>query len=516
MGFSQNIGYITDTGGAKLEGICIFEIRVNNNADITSDQIEDGGQRQDSKVRKPIEVTCSCGVDEDHFAGVAAQFTAAQQGTVAKHTLTTSRESAYQTAVSAYNDFASAFFAMRDASEALQAKYEAYRTILEEGDALQEELMTWRRRKASGAISQRYADMYERIARNTALANYSTAFDVAQRYVFELVKVYDYETGLLSSDRAAGDDFIAKTVATRALGDPVLTVDSSQCDGGLWDVVNRMDANWEVLKGRLGINNPDKPEKWFSLRQECFGLQLTPNGLQGWKDELEKNEHWSNDISKDERFRRFCQPLMTTGTGDEASAQEMPGFIITFSTEISGDKNFFGQPLGAGDSQFSSADYSTKIAAVGVYFEGYDRSGKFAKEPNVYLVPIGTDRMYAPLGTDKRQVLGWNVVDQVLPLPYTIGTDGLDEPDWIVSFSSGAGAGTTAPIRRHSTMRMGYNFTSSRLVGRSVWNTKWMLVIPMSSLRSLGKNEDDKRKDDFIENVTDIKIGIKAYSRSGN
>ena len=73
MGFSQNIGYITDTGGAKLEGICIFEIRVNNNADITSDQIEDGGQRQDSKVRKPIEVTCSCGVDEDHFAGVAAQ-----------------------------------------------------------------------------------------------------------------------------------------------------------------------------------------------------------------------------------------------------------------------------------------------------------------------------------------------------------------------------------------------------------------------------------------------------------
>ena len=296
----------------------------------------------------------------------ASTMSTVQQLVSANHALTTSRESAYETATAAYNEFASAVFALRSAAEALQTKYEAYRTILEEGDELREELMAWRRRKASGAISQRYADMYERIARNTALANYSTAFDVAQRYVFELVKVYDYETGLLSSDRAAGDDFLAKTVATRALGDPVLTVDSSQCDGGLWDVVNRMDANWEVLKGRLGINNPDKPEKWFSLRQECFQSPLTPIGLQNWKSVLGKSSYWSRDIGRDERFLRYCQPLMTSGT----SANGMPGFIITFSTEISGDRNFFGKPLGAGDSQCSSADYSTKIAAVGVYFEG--------------------------------------------------------------------------------------------------------------------------------------------------
>ena len=454
---------------------------------------------------------------QNWVAFVVSLFTIAQDEVAAYHTLTTERQAAYETAIAAYNDFAASVVAMRDASEALQAKYEAYRTVLEEGEALQDELMTWRRRKASGAISQRYADMYERIARNTALANYSTAFDVAQRYVFELVKVYDYETGLLSSDREAGDDFLAKTVATRALGDSVLTVDSSQCDGGLWDVVNRMDANWEVLKGRLGINNPDKPEKWFSLRQECFGYQSTKQGLGDWKAALGKNENWSDDISNDERFRRYCQPLMVAGSGAEATAREMPGFIITFSTEISDGKNFFGKPLRAGNSQFSAADYSTKIAAVGVYFEGYDSSGLFAKEPNVYLVPIGTDRMYAPMGTDKRQVLGWNVVDQVLPLPYTIGTDEFDAPDWIVSFSGGAGIGSSAPIRRHSTMRMGYNFTSTRLVGRSVWNTKWMLVIPMSSLRSFsGDFERNKLRDDFINNVTDIKIGIKAYSRSGN
>ena len=61
-------------------------------------------------------------------------------------------------------------------------------------------------------------------------------------------------------------------------------------------------------------------------------------------------------------------------------------------------------------------------------------------------------------------------------------------------------------------MRMGYNFTSSRLVGRSVWNTKWMLVIPATSINA---KDQAKGLADFAKNVTDIKIGFKAYSRQG-
>ena len=154
---------------------------------------------------------------------------------------------------------------------------------------------------------------------------------------------------------------------------------------------------------------------------------------------------------------------------------------------------------------------------MGVDFSGYDAlttqtTTGLATEPNIYLVPVGTDYMRAPAGTT-RTVLGWNVVDQVLPLPYTVGSDELDAQDWIATFSGLDGTSdATATIRRHSTLRAGGDFTSSRLVGRSVWNDQWLLVIPASSL-----NADRARAlDTFINGVGDIRIGIRAYSRQGN
>ena len=122
--------------------------------------------------------------------------------------------------------------------------------------------------------------------------------------------------------------------------------------------------------------------------------------------------------------------------------------------------------------------------------------------------------MRSPFGTDDRVELCWNVVDQVLPLPYAIGSTELANDNWVSTFSNLAASGdASAPIRRHSTMRMGYTFTSSRLVGRSVWNTKWMLVIPATSINA---KDQGKGLADFAKNVTDIKIGFKAYSRQGN
>ena len=166
-----------------------------------------------------------------------------------------------------------------------------------------------------------------------------------------------------------------------------------------------------------------------------------------------------------------------------------------------------------GGGQFSSSDYATKIDAVGVDLVGLDQlPGGAGVEPNIYLVPVGLDYMRSPAGTE-RALLSWNVVDQVLPLPYTIGSDELDAQDWIATFSGLDGTSdATATIRRHSTLRAGDDFTSSRLVGRSVWNDKWLLVIPASSL-----NADRTRAlDTFINGVGDIRIGMKAYSRQGN
>lgn len=133
-------------------------------------------------------------------------------------------------------------------------------------------------------------------------------------------------------------------------------------------------------------------------------------------------------------------------------------------------------------------------------------------EPNIYLVPVGLDYMRSPAGT-KRALLSWTVVDQVLPLPYTVGSDELDATDWIATFSGLDGTSdSTATIRRHSTLRAGADFKSTRLVGRSAWNDRWIIVIPASAI-----DADSNKAMNIIETgVKDIKLGIRAYARQGN
>ena len=413
-----------------------------------------------------------------------------------------------ETAAAEVNEAASA---IQQALAELTTAEAAYRAEIYKGEMLQEERTLWRQQVSNSATQQRYLDMFNRIQRNNALVKFSTAFDTAQRYVFELAKEYAYETGLLSSDPQSGRQVLADIVGTRSLGSVGLATSSGTTDGGLWDVVTRMKANWDVLKGRLGVNNPDKPEKWFSLRYELFRIRPDASGDEAWRRELRK--YWVDDIYANSEIARHCQPLES----ENPTATKEPGLVIPFSTSINNAENFFGKTLQGGESQFSSADYATKIAAVGVDFDGYaalttQTTTGLATEPNIYLVPVGTDYMRAPAGTT-RKVLGWNVVDQVMPLPYTVGSTQLDDEAWISTMSGLDGTSdSAATIRRHSTLRVGSDFTSTRLVGRSVWNGKWLLVIPASSL-----NADRARAlETFIGGVGDIRLGIKAYSRSGN
>ena len=41
-------------------------------------------------------------------------------------------------------------------------------------------------------------------------------------------------------------------------------------------------------------NNPDKPEKWFSLRYELFRIKPDASGDEAWRRELKK--YWVDDI----------------------------------------------------------------------------------------------------------------------------------------------------------------------------------------------------------------------------
>ena len=389
----------------------------------------------------------------------------------------------------------------------LSAAEAAYRAEVAKGEQLQEQRALWRQQVSNHATEQRYLDMYNRVQRNLALTKYTTAFDTAQRYVWELAKVYDFETGLLSSDPQSGKQFLADIIATRSLGAEGVSIDSATTDGGLYDVVNRLKANWEVLKPRLGINNPDKPAKWFSLRRELFRIKEGEDGDAAWKKELAK--YRVDNILTDAEFVRHCQPPASAN----ALVLREPGYVIPFSTSINNAENFFGKTLQFGDHQFSSSDYATKIDAVGVELVGLDRmAGGTDAEPNIYLVPVGGDYMRSPAGTD-RQLLRWTVVDQVLPLPYVVGSDELDSATWISTFSGLDGTSdAVATIRRHSTMRAGADFKSTRLVGRSAWNDRWIIVIPASAFDA----DRDKAMNLIEAGVKDIKLGVRAYARQGN
>jgi hypothetical protein len=55
-------------------------------------------------------------------------------------------------------------------------------------------------------------------------------------------------------------------------------------------------------------------------------------------------------------------------------------------------------------------------------------------------------------------------------------------------------------------------FANSRLIGRSVWNSQWKLVIPGRELLANPQEGLDR----FRQTVKDIKLHFVTYSYSGN
>ena len=429
--------------------------------------------------------------------------------------------SSWERLKSAVDSANSAANSLREAIASLASAEQSYRAQIAKGDELLEELAMVRRQWANSATATRYADMYARIQRNDALTKYNAAYDAAQRYVWLLAKTYDYETGLFSSDPLAGDAFLRDVIAARSLGAKGIATETG---GTLCDAMARMSANWNVLKGRLGVNNPETTTKWFSLRYSLFRILPGEEGDKAWRDAL--SACWRDDLWADPEIARYCQPPQS----DSGPVAAEPGLVLTFPTTINLAENFFGRPLLGGETTFSSSDYAVKISSVGIAFDGYaglavQTPEGLATDPNVYFVPVGLDYMRAPAGTT-RQTLAFRVLDQVMPVPYDGGVleAVVAGDDWFTILGSGDDAAT---IRRHSTMPVveGGGASSTRLVGRSVWNDRWLLVIPASSLSSDRVNaiktfihglDTDKDGQIDVPGVSDIRIGLKAYSRNGN
>ncbi len=429
-------------------------------------------------------------------------------------------------------------------------KRDIVRTLIAQGDAIQAEREIFRQRSAAVVQGYRTRDAAFRIFRNEKLERYKTLFDLAARYSLLAANAYDYETGLLNT--TAGRAFKGRIINSRALGvvrdgEPQFA-GSNTGDPGLSSALAEMRADWSVVRGRLGFNSPDAYTTTVSKRTEHLRILPGSDGDTAWQDVLHRAR--MDNILEDADVRRFCLQV------DPGNGLPVPGIVLTFSTTIADGLNLFGEPLAAGDSAFSPSAFATKIFAVGAAFEGYrgmgtppangsavgdaggvspDEPGSWfldpdalAATPYVYLIPVGVDSMRTPPLGDASRIRTWNVEDLAIPLPFNLGASAFSERGVFQ-----AGDTLSEPLftrRKHQAFRpvpsadyfnldiyyggdlLRSQYTNNRLIGRSVWNSQWKLVIPGRTLL----NNPHEGLDRFIRTVKDIKLHFVTYSYSGN
>ena len=127
-------------------------------------------------------------------------------------------------------------------------------------------------------------------------------------------------------------------------------------------------------------------------------------------------------------------------------------------------------------------------------------------------------------------------MDQMIPVPFPIGSLELADPGYLPVADSLSFAGNAfGRIRKfpempayHDGAQSGFNpgsagVLSNRVVGRSVWNSRWLLIVPGNTFKANGVDGLKQLIDGPLvngvrtgEGVSDIKIRFDAYSYSGN
>jgi hypothetical protein len=435
-------------------------------------------------------------------------------------------------------------------AEQLKQQAGQYRTTLQEGFRLLEERRNWNIRVATATQQNRYQDYVFRVARSSALEKYRASFNLAARYVYLAAKAYDFETNLSPNHRASPQSILDQIMQARTLGQ---LVDSEPVSGqgGLADAMATLRDQFAVLEGQMGFNNPQLENQYISMRNGLFrvptaeefdSVYRTGNQTYGdWEaaeakrlgyDDLsaytakkesldgkfrrELKKYRVADLWNIPEFRRYCRPF----TGPANGAQ--PGLVIPFGSQVLAGRNFFGRDLAGGDVAFDPTLFATKIFGAGVWFKGYD-TGANASTPRVYLVPVGSDVMTIP-DSPVLETRVWRVMDQSIPVPFATSRNHLRNPDWIPvrdSLMEPMGqprrfpsflAATTDPGSCEPPDFSDMARITTRLIGRSVWNTEWLMIIP-----GLAMNADaDAGLDAFLESIEDIQLYFSTYGYSGN
>ena len=418
--------------------------------------------------------------------------------------------------------------------EALRAISDEYRSLVAEGARLVDERAAFNKRVAAQTQQNRYQDMTFRVSRNHALESYHASLELAARYAYMAARAYDYETNLDVNDPGSPRDIYQDIVRARTPG--LVTGDTPQLGaGGLADALARLRANYDVLQGQLGFNNPQTETGKISLRTELFrilppgnsqpiGDSQFPGGGQDadllWRQTLE-NARVEN-LWEVPEYRYFAKPFASDLDASGNAAVE-PGIVLRFSTKVMAGQNVFGRPLSGGDHAYDPSLFATKIRSVGVWFGNYltdDVLNDLPQAPRVYLIPVGADVMSIANSPTPDRVRFWNIVDQEIPIPWPAQSSSLEQSRFTPLIDTLNGR--LGNPRRFASFRAYHDSGSSlntsemvfdsRLVGRSVWNTEWLLIIPGLTFNS----DPDVGLDRFINQINDIRLVFQTYGHPGS
>ncbi len=257
--------------------------------------------------------------------------------------------------------------------------------------------------------------------------------------------------------------------------------------GGLAEILTQLNGNFEVLKGQLGINNPQSETEKISLRSELFriGPPLADGGATAsddrWKDALKARI--VPDLNAMPEFVRYCRPFASRMCNPASSSVSAP---ISSLGKTSSDSHWppaittTAPPTSPPRSAASASGWTTTMPP-----------GSRPRRAPTWSRSATTT--CGPPHQPRPSVRVWSVVEQRIPTPFVINQAICHRP--VTSRRSTAWTVASAELRRHGDFRMYHDngdpaaddselILDSRLIGRSVWNSEWMLIIPGAGLHA--------------------------------
>ena len=321
----------------------------------------------------------------------------------------------------------------------------------------------------------RYRDMAFRFLRMEGMNRYREEFDKAHLDIYLLARQYDFETNYAPDDpRFDAPKFYSRLMRARTLGH------SGNPPGreGLRKILYDLDEAYNDFAEQRGAETEET--ETAGLRKGLFRI---PHYAEPGTGGERRHERW-REILRGHIFDSTSVFPDLGGCCVDLREDDDRFLIIPFSTPLAaanfGIHNHFGAVKTGGESGFSNSYTGSVLVGVKVHLHGYEGQGKLTADPRVYLVPAGQDMFRSPVrGDGPAQVRVWEIGWR----KKGASDRGSVESPW------------TAPMRRFTGFRADYenrraagrnmradDALTRQHYGRSVYNTRWYLIVPMRQL----------------------------------